>query len=126
MFELATNSSVCVLFAQQPQAAPGGQSTFFFFAPLIIIGLFFYFLVLRPEHQRQRELKRMIGSLKKNDRVVTSGGIYGTVVNAQQDSEDILIKVDEATNTKLRILRSHVARVLGSDSSSESIKKESA
>ena len=48
----------------------------------------------------------MLQNLKKNDRVVTIGGIYGTVVNAQKDLDEVTIKVDESTNTKLRMQRS--------------------
>jgi preprotein translocase subunit YajC len=81
-------------------------------------------MLIRPERTRRVELQKMLGSLKKNDRVVTIGGIYGTVVNVQKGSEDITIKADENTNTKLRVLRSSVSRVLASDSQAEE-KKES-
>ena len=55
-------------------------------------------------------------NLKKNDRVVTIGGIYGTVVNVQKDLDEVTIKVDENTNTKLRMQRAAIARVIASDS----------
>jgi preprotein translocase subunit YajC len=116
MFELASFFARGILFADQQ--APAG-STFFAIAPFIVIGLLFYFIVLRPERRRQLELKKMIGSLKKNDRVVTVGGIHGTVANASQDSDEIILKVDEATNTKLRVSRTAIARVLAGESSIE-------
>jgi len=80
--------------------------------PLVIIGALFYFMLVRPERRKRAELSSMLDNLKKNDRVVTIGGIYGTVVNVQKGSEDVSIKVDEGSNTKLRILRSSISRVI--------------
>lgn len=81
--------------------------------PLIVmIGMLFYFMVLRPETQRRSAQEKMHKELKKNDRIVTIGGIHGTVVTAPTDSDDITIKVDENTNTRLRITRSAVQTVV--------------
>jgi preprotein translocase subunit YajC len=87
------------------------------FAPLIIIFVLFYFMMIRPERRRRAEMAQMLDNLKKNDRVVTAGGIVGTVVNVQKGSEEITIKVDESTNTKLRMLRSSIARIVSDDES---------
>ena len=86
--------------------------------PLAVIGVLFYFMLIRPERQRRAETARMLSNIKKNDRVVTGGGIYGTVVNVQKGSEDLTIKVDESNNTKLRVLRSSVSRVVTVDGES--------
>ncbi len=80
--------------------------------PLMIIGLLFYFMILRPERRRRADHERLQKELKKNDDIITIGGVYGTVVNAQQDADYITIKVDENSNTKLRITRSSVQTVL--------------
>jgi len=58
----------------------------------IIIGIF-YFLVFRPQRQRQKELKTMLGNLKKNDEVVTSSGIHGTVVIVKDKT--VVVRVDD-------------------------------
>jgi preprotein translocase subunit YajC len=84
--------------------------------PLAIVAVLFYLLIIRPESRKRADMKAMLQNLKKNDRVVTIGGIYGTVVNAPKDLDEVTIKVDESTNTKLRMLRSAIARVLPSDS----------
>jgi preprotein translocase subunit YajC len=105
-----------ILAAQQPKG--GGNPADFFqtlWPPLIIMAVLFFFMVIRPERKRRADTEKMLSELKKNDRVVTIGGIYGTVVNAPKDSEDITIKVDESTNAKLRVLRSSVSRVLTAD-----------
>ncbi len=83
--------------------------------PLMIIGLLFYFMILRPERKRRADHERLRNELKKNDDIITIGGVYGTVVNAQQDADFITIKVDENSNTKLRITRSSVQTVLNKE-----------
>jgi len=84
--------------------------------PFLAIIVLFYLLMIRPERRKRAELTAMLQNLKKNDRVVTIGGIYGTIVNAQKDLDEVTIRVDESTNTKLRMQRSAIARVLASDS----------
>jgi preprotein translocase subunit YajC len=60
----------------------------------------------------------MLKNLKKNDRIVTTGGIYGIVTNIQLDADEITIRVDETTNTKIKITRSALQRVVTSESGS--------
>jgi preprotein translocase subunit YajC len=79
--------------------------------PMILIGIFFYMMMLAPERRKRREHEQMLQNLKQNDRVVTVGGIAGSVVTASKDTEYVVIRVDENTNTRLRVLRSHIARV---------------
>ena len=57
----------------------------------------------------------MLGKLKKNDRILTLGGIYGTVVSVQKDAGDVTIKVDESSNARLRITRSSIGQILHED-----------
>jgi preprotein translocase subunit YajC len=114
-----------VLFAAEagggagaPDGGGGGGGIFgsyTMFLPLVIIFVLFYFMMIRPERRRRAEMSRMMDNLKKNDRVVTAGGILGTVVNVQKGSDEITIKIDESTNTKLRMLRSSIARVISDD-----------
>lgn len=97
----------------QANGAGGGLLENLGIMPLIVmIGVLFYFMILRPETQRRGDQEKMHKELKKNDRVLTIGGIYGTIVNATAGSEDITIKVDESTNTKLRVTRSAVQKIL--------------
>jgi preprotein translocase subunit YajC len=83
--------------------------------PLIIIFVLFYFMLIRPERRRRAEMNRMLESLKSKDRVVTAGGIKGVIVNVQQGSDEVTLRVDENTNTKLRVMRSSIARVIRDD-----------
>jgi preprotein translocase subunit YajC len=81
--------------------------------PLILTMLLMYFLLMRPEQRKRKELEQVLANLKKNDHVVTVGGIFGTVVAATGDSKFITIRVDDSTGTKLRVLRTAISHVGG-------------
>ena len=75
------------------------------FVPLIFIFAVFYFMIIRPQQKRQKEHRSMIENLKKNDEIVTSGGVHGTIVNVKDKT--FTVRVDE--NTKLEIDKNSVA-----------------
>ncbi len=77
--------------------------------------ILYFFLIVRPERRKQSEQKAKLDALKKNDRVVTIGGIYGVVMNVQRDSDEVTLKIDEATNTKLRVTFGAIARIVGDE-----------
>ena len=112
-----------VLLSQQDGGPePGGMfSTKWILTFWLPVGFLFYFLLIRPQGREKASRQNLLDSLKKNDRVVTIGGIYGVVANVQRDSDEVTIKVDEATNTKLRVTRSSIARVLADEASKQSI-----
>jgi preprotein translocase subunit YajC len=89
------------------------------FLPLILIFAVFYFLLIRPQQQKQKELRNMLGALKRGDRVVTGGGIIGTVqrVPMVQDKDgkqvpSTEIEVEIAPNLKVTVLRETIASVV--------------
>ena len=88
------------------------MESLFNLAPFLAIAVLFYLLLIRPQRRQQAEMAQMRANLKKNDRVVTIGGIIGTVMIVQQGSEEVTIKVDENNNTKLRIRRSAIDHVV--------------
>jgi preprotein translocase subunit YajC len=96
----------------QGEAAPGGGSAFGTFFPLLLIGLLFYFILLRPERRKQKDHASLLANLKKNDRVVTIGGIYGKVFDVQREQDRVSLKVDEANNTKIDVTFGAIARVI--------------
>ena len=93
----------------------GGGSTLMFFMPFIIIMVLFYLLLMRPQKREQQKRQQMLSAIKKNDRVVTIGGIHGVVTNVRPEADEVTLKVDEASNTKLRMTLSSVARVVGDE-----------
>ncbi len=95
-------------YAQQTAAQGGAEANpIFSFLPLILIFVIFYFLLIRPQQKRQRELQKMIGELKKGDRVVTAGGIIGTVTSLQNDY--VVLKIGDNENTKIEVLKSAIS-----------------
>ncbi len=92
--------------------APGeGSNPLVTFLPLILIFVVFYFFIIRPQKKKEDTRKKMIEAVKKGDKIVTIGGVHGTVT--QVDDTSLLIQAD--TNTKLRIDKNAVANVAGKD-----------
>ncbi len=72
--------------------------------PVILIFIVFYFLLIRPQKKTQDEHKKMVAGLKKNDEVITAGGIHGTIMNVKENT--ITLKVDD--NVKIEVQKSSV------------------
>lgn len=87
----------------QPQAANPIMS----FAPLVLIFVIFYFMLIRPQKKKEQEHQKMLGNLAKNDEVVTSSGIHGTIINVKDKS--VILRVDE--NVKIEIEKNCVAYI---------------
>ncbi|MFM8736050.1 MAG: preprotein translocase subunit YajC [Pirellulales bacterium] len=102
----------CVAQAGAPAGRPPEVPFFLQYLPLIAIAAAAYLLLFRPERERMRKQQDMLTALKKNDRVVTSSGIYGTVANVEREAERVTLKVDDAANVKITVTLSSIARVL--------------
>jgi preprotein translocase subunit YajC len=81
------------------------------FLPLVLIFGVFYFLLIRPQQKRQKEAKAMLSTLKRGDRVVTGGGIIGTVGKPPRP-EDREIEVEIAPNVRVSVLRDTISSVI--------------
>jgi preprotein translocase subunit YajC len=117
-------ASTTALFAEDAPKAPadplGAFQPLIVFVPIILL---FYFLMIRPQRREQARRQAMLAEIKKNDRVLTAGGIYGVVTNVHREADEVTLKVDEATNTKLRVTLSSIARVVGDEPSDETANK---
>lgn len=91
----------------------GSKNTMWQLAPIVVLIVLMYFVMLRAPKKRQQEHQKMVAGLKKNDRIRTIGGILGTVLDVRDD--EIVIKIDEANNTKMRVVPSAVAAVLSEE-----------
>ncbi len=99
------------VFAQAAEPPSGGGG--FGMLPLfVIIGFMFYLIILKPDKKRRQQQEQMLASLKKNDRILTNSGIYGTVVNIHADAGDVTIKVDENSNTRMKITRISIGQLI--------------
>ena len=103
---------------QQPDAF-GGLG---WMLPLLPIFVLFYFLMIRPSQRREREQKALASNLKKNDKVLTIAGIYGTVVSVSDTEGEVVVKVDD--NTRLRMQKGAVARNLSGEEAAKAPKDQ--
>ncbi len=100
MFSMIVPAGLALL-AQTP-SQPGGITLFL---PLILIMVIFYFLMIMPAQRRQKKVNEMLKNLKNGDKVVTSGGIYGTIVGLEGDAIQLRI----AEQVKIKVSRSAIA-----------------
>jgi preprotein translocase subunit YajC len=85
---------------------------------LVLVMLFFFFSSTRSKKNEQKQHDDMLKNLKRGDRVLTLGGIYATVVDVRD--ADVVLKVDESTNTKVRFARSAIKHVVTDDTGGKS------
>ncbi|WP_413203628.1 preprotein translocase subunit YajC [Rhodospirillum sp. A1_3_36] len=92
--------------AASPGGALGGLESFL---PLILIFVIFYFLLIRPQQRRMKEHKAMLSNVRRGDKIVTNGGIVGTVVKVVNETE---LSVEIAENIKVRVMRDMIANII--------------
>jgi preprotein translocase subunit YajC len=93
----------------QAGGAPGGAFDLVSFLPLILIFVVFYFLLIRPQQKKMKEHRSMLDALRRGDRVVTGGGIVGTVVKVGTDDE---VMIEIAEGVRVRVLKPTITTVL--------------
>ena len=82
------------------RAAQDATSPYLQFLPILIIGAFFYIILLRPQQREQRRRQELLNTLKKNDKVLTTGGMIGTIVDISTDGKMVTLRVDDTTRIK--------------------------
>jgi preprotein translocase subunit YajC len=98
------------------QAGPADSSPFGMLVPMLLIFLIFYFLLIRPQQRRQRELETMLKGLEKGDQVITAGGLHGKVVGITDD----VLTLEIGERVRVKVSRSKI------ESASKPKKEESA
>jgi len=100
------------MFAMMPADPTGsGPSPFSMLLPILGMLVIFYFLMIRPQQKRQKELKKMLEAVKKGDRVLTASGLYGVVAGVKDDI--VVLKIAE--DVKVEMLKSAVTAVTAHD-----------
>ncbi len=94
-----------------PQGGQGQGGGLLGFLPLILIFVIFYFLLIRPQQKRAKEQKAMLDSLKKGDKVITSGGVYGVIEEVKQNT--VIVKIAE--NVRVKFGRAYIAAIRSDD-----------
>ena len=92
------------------QGQPGGD-ILTTILPFLLIILVFYFLILRPQQKRQKERQKLLNSVQKGDKIITSGGIHGTIEGMEENGKDVLVKI--ADNVKVKVDKSAIATIIG-------------
>ena len=91
-----------------PEQAAAAPNPMAMLAPFVMMFAIFYFIVFRPQSKAKKDHEAMVKGLKKHDEVVTSGGMFGTVMNVKSDS--ITLKIDE--NVRVEVEPSAIARLV--------------
>jgi preprotein translocase subunit YajC len=96
-----------LLLAEETPAKQGPAPNFLVQSlPLIVIVVFFYFIMFRPQQKERSRRELVLKELKKNDRVVTIGGIIGTIANISESDQEVTLKIDD--NSKMKVRRSAI------------------
>jgi preprotein translocase subunit YajC len=114
-----------ILLAQEgkPQGGGGGE-IFNLLLPLGIFVIFFLVMILPARRQEEKARKALLANLKKNDKVLTTGGIYGTVVAISEKEDEVTVKVDD--NVRLKMVKSSIARNLTNEEAAKAPKETKA
>jgi len=89
------------------QAADGAAGGLFQFLPIILVMVIFYFLLIRPQQKRAKQHREMVAAVRRGDKIVTSGGLTGTVSKVTDDSETVEVEI--AKGVKVQIVRTMIA-----------------
>ncbi len=112
-----------------PAAPQGGAPPLASMVPLLFIGVAFILLFTFTSRRQRNQQQNLLSGLKRNDKVITNGGIIGVVVDVREKKDDdikeeeLVIRVDDSTNTRMRVLRSSIVRVFSSQPSAADTKK---
>jgi preprotein translocase subunit YajC len=109
-----TNLNTLIALAAPAQ---GGPSPWLQFVPFILVLAIFYFIILLPMKKRQQKVQAFLASLKVNDRVITSGGIYGTITKAGDTSVQLQI----ANNVRIEVSRAAIVGYQGQEPVGEAL-----
>ena len=98
------------LVALMQSGGQQGGGTLGFLLPMVLIFAIMYFLIFRPQAKKQKQQQAMIEAIKKGDKVVTAGGIYGTVAGIKEKEKTLIVKI--AVNVKIEVTKSSIAKKL--------------
>lgn len=106
-------------YAQTATGNAGSIASLMQFAPLVLIFIVFYFLLIRPQQTQAKQLKSRLSLLKRGDKVVTAGGILGTVKKAAEGSSELDVEI--APNVVVSIVRSTISSVVTPEPANDKI-----
>lgn len=102
--------------AASETSQPGLFDGLTIFLPAMLIIMFLYMMLMgRSQSKENRNASELLANLKKTDRVVTAGGIIGTVVNLRQDVDHVTLRIDDSSGTKMQVLKQSIVRVINEE-----------
>jgi preprotein translocase subunit YajC len=112
-----------VVLADDKPAQPAEQTNplnqLFIFAPILVLG---YLLLIRPNRRAEQQRQAFLAALKKNDKVLTAAGVYGTVVSLSDKEDEVIVKVDD--NARLRMTKGSITRNLTAEETVKQAKED--
>lgn len=99
-----------LLQAAGKQSSPGLGGITSMLPFLVLMFVMMYFLILRPQKKKEKERKALLSRIKKNDRVVTAGGIHGLITSVREN--EVILRVDDAKDVKIKVDRSAIVSLL--------------
>jgi preprotein translocase subunit YajC len=106
--------------AAQPAGPPPAANMIMLLLPL---GLFFFLMVTSSRKQKQT-MQNLLSSLKKNDKVETTAGIFGTVVALKENEDEVTLRTDDTSNTRIRVRKSSIIRIIGSEEEQKALENK--
>ncbi|RXK87709.1 preprotein translocase subunit YajC [Chlorobaculum sp. 24CR] len=103
------SDTILALMLFAPPAGGATPNPFVQLVPLVLIFVVFYFFMIRPQQKKQKERESLLNDIKRGDRIVTIGGIHGTVAGIETEKKTVLVQV--ADNVKLKFERSAIANI---------------
>ena len=119
MTVLSTLPSLASLLADAPAPAPTGSGPFTVVMMTFVMLIVLWFLIVLPKKSQDKKAQALIDSIKINDKVMTTAGIIGTVVSIDKDGGEIVLRVDEASGTKIRFALGAICFVFNKEAAKE-------
>lgn len=101
--------NLIILQCQPQQGQQDGMSSLLSFLPFILIILVFWLFIIRPQQKRQKERQKLLSGVKKGDKIITAGGIHGTIEGVEERT--VLVKISE--NVKVKLEKNSIATIIG-------------
>jgi preprotein translocase subunit YajC len=99
------------LLLAEGEGPQGGPPPLMQLLPFVLIGLVMVVMMGRSSTRQRREQQNLLAKIKKNDKVITSAGIIGVVVAVKENEDEVTLRVDDTSNSRIRVLKSTIVRV---------------
>ena len=116
------NTILSLLLFAPPVAGQAAPNPLIQIVPLVLIFVVFYFFMIRPQQKKQKDREKVLDSLKRGDKIVTIGGVHGTVAGIDTEKKTVLVQVSDST--KITFDRTAIANIDKQDSGDKLTTKE--